>query len=534
MIRGIGALIVAVAMVSGCATLPPGSDYPKTASTAFAQSDDTTLGRNLAMQSARHPGLSGFHLFPRGLDGLLLRTQLVRYAQRSLDVQYFLFVEDYTGKLLLDGVLRAADRGVRVRILIDDLNAFASPAARKTLAALDRHRNIEVRLFNPFAYRGPVSLLRRVEFVLSALRLNHRMHNKLLAVDGAIAIVGGRNVADEYFDAGAVSVRFGDFDVVAVGAVVPDLEKSFDEYWNCALSIPQEALFQPQPAATVHEARAELEENRAESEELARRLDGGDPLAGLLDGRVPLTWAAATMIADPPEKAAAKLTSGDGSPTATNIDALVEGVTRDLVVISPYFVPGPDGRDSLERLLRRGVRVRILTNSLASTDVPAVHGAYRRYRRALVDAGAEVFEVRPVPGTRGADRDSGGVGSGAGSGGSGAPFALHAKAYVFDGRKVLFGSANLDPRSLKLNTEIGLLIDSPEIAREVIRRFGVFASSARSYRVVLAPQSGARGMEWWTEVDGRRVYWCEEPDTTLWQRIKADLYALMIPLEGQL
>ena len=393
-------------LVAGCATLPPGSDYPKTASTAFAQSVETALGRKLASQSARHPGLSGFHLFPRGLDGLLLRAQLVRSAQRSLDIQYFLFVEDYTGKLLLDGVLRAADRGVRVRMLIDDLNAFALPDARKTLAALDGHRNIEVRLFNPFAYRGSVPLLQRAEFVLNARRLNHRMHNKLLAVDGAIAIIGGRNVADDYFNTGAVSVRFGDFDVAVVGAVVPDLESSFDDYWNCALAIPQEALYHPQPVPTVHEARTELTENRAEVPEVVRRVEAGDPLAGLLDGRLPLAWAPATVIADPPGKAEPHLSAGDRSPTATTIDSLVDGVSHDLVLISPYFIPGPDRRSSLERLLQRGVRVRILTNSLASTDVPAVHGAYRRYRRALIDAGAEVFEVRPVPGTRGADRET--------------------------------------------------------------------------------------------------------------------------------
>ena len=534
------AAAAAAMFVAGCATLPPGSDFPKTASSAIAQSDDTTLGRQFALQSAQHPGLSGFHLFPRGIDGLLLRTQLVRSAQRSLDVQYFLFVEDYTGKLLLDGVLHAADRGVRVRILIDDLNAFALPEARKTLTALDGHRNIEVRLFNPFAYRGSVPLLQRAEFLLDARRLNHRMHNKLLAADSSIAIVGGRNVADDYFNTGAVSVRFGDFDVAVVGAVVPDLESSFDDYWNCALAIPQEALYHAQPVPTVHEARTELTENRAEVPEVMRRVDSGDPLAGLLDGRVPLTWAPATVIADPPEKADAHLSAGGNSPTATTIDSLVDGVSHDLILISPYFIPGPDRRSSLEGLLQRGARVRILTNSLASTDVPAVHGAYRRYRKALIDAGAEVFEVRPVPGTRASDREtrmgsgsSSGGGSAGGSGASGAPFALHAKAYVFDERKVLIGSANLDPRSLELNTEIGLLIDSPEIARDVIRRFDGFASSARSYRVVLAPESSPQAMEWHTEVDGQPVFWSHEPDTTLWQRIKSDLYTLLIPLEKQ-
>jgi cardiolipin synthase C len=531
-------MLACLLLVTGCASLPPGNDYPKTESSAFAQPETTALGQRLAAQAAEHPGLSGFGLFPRGLDGLLLRTQLIRSAQGSLDIQYYVFVEDYTGKLLLDGVLHAADRGVRVRLLIDDLNAFATAGTRKTLAALDRHRNIEIRLFNPFAYRGDVSLLQRLEFVLNAQRLNHRMHNKLLIADSAIAIVGGRNVADEYFDTGALSVRFGDLDVAAVGPVVHDLAQSFDAYWNCALAIPQEAL--PPPVHTpMHEVRADLAENRAETDvpAIMRRLEAGNPLAGLLDGRIPLEWARATMIADPPEKAEAGSSAGRSFPTSAAIDALVDGVSHDLIVISPYFIPGQEGQAALERLLKRGVRVRILTNSLASTDVPAVHGAYRRYRSALLAAGAEIFEVRPVPGTAGENREShaGGGSAGAGasgsSGASGAPFALHAKACVFDDRTVFLGSANLDPRSFELNTEVGLLIESPAIAAQVIRRFGEFSSSENSYEVVLAPEAG---MTWRTEVGGTRIDWRHEPDTTLWQRFKSDLYTLMLPLERQL
>ena len=530
------AILPALLLVTGCASLPPGSDYPKTASTAFTQPETTALGQHVAAQTAAHPGLSGFSLFPRGIDGLLLRTQLIRSAQRSLDIQYFVFVEDYTGKLLLDGVLHAADRGVRVRLLIDDLNAFALGDARKTLATLDRHRNIEIRMFNPFAYRGNVSLLQRIEFVVNAPRLNHRMHNKLLIADSTIAIVGGRNVADEYFDTGAVAIRFGDFDVAAMGPVVPDLAQSFDAYWNCALAIPQEALAQPQ-RTPMHEVRAELTENRAETDvpAIMRRLEAGNPLAGLLDGRMPLAWARATMIADPPEKAEPGASAVERFPTAAAIDTMINDVGHDLIVISPYFIPGPEGQAALERLLKRGVHVRILTNSLASTDVPAVHGAYRRYRRALLTAGAEIFEVRPVPGTgdesHGGARSSGSSGS---SGASGAPFALHAKAYVFDDRTVFLGSANLDPRSFELNTEVGLLIESPDLAAQVIRRFDEFAASANSYRVMLAPESAPLAMKWQTEVAGERIDWSDEPDTTLWQRLKADLYTLMLPLERQL
>ncbi len=217
----------------------------------------------------------------------------------------------------------------------------------------------------------------------------------------------------------------------------------------------------------MSEVRAELTENRAETDvpAIMRRLEAGNPLAGLLDGRIPLAWARATMIADPPEKAEPGASAGLRFPTAAAIDTMINDVGHDLIVISPYFIPGPDGQAALERLLKRGVHVRILTNSLASTDVPAVHGAYRRYRRALLAAGAEIFEVRPVPGTTG-DGSHGGARSGS-SGASGAPFALHAKAYVFDDRTVFLGSANLDPRSFELNTEVGLLIESPDLAAQV-------------------------------------------------------------------
>ena len=214
--------LIGLVLIAGCATLPPpGADYPKTASSAFDQPETTNLGRNAAAQTSGHPGLSGFRLFPRGVDGLLLRTQLIRQADRALDIQYYIFVEDYTGKVLLAELLRAADRGVRVRLLIDDLNSYGKPDTRATLAALSKHEKIEVRLFNPFAYRGDVLLFHRFDELLNAPRINHRMHNKLMVADGAVAVVGGRNVADEYFGTGAVTVRFADFDVAAFGPVVP-------------------------------------------------------------------------------------------------------------------------------------------------------------------------------------------------------------------------------------------------------------------------------------------------------------------------
>jgi putative cardiolipin synthase len=524
--RVLFACLLSAAIAVGCATLPPGADFPKTASTAFDQPAATKLGKQLARQVAAHRGESGVRLFPRGEDGLLLRTQIVRAAERSLDIQYFIFVEDYTGKLLLDSVLRAAERGVRVRLLLDDFNSYRSPQTQDTLAALNNHRNIEIRLFNPLNYRGEVPLLQRIDALANAPRVNHRMHNKLMIADGAIAIVGGRNVADEYFETGTPPIRFGDFDLAVVGAVLPDLSRSFDEYWNSALAIPQEALEPPPAPAQEIETREALHDNRAQPgmTDIKRRLDAGDPLAGVLAGRTPFSWGRATVVADPPDRALAG--KDYVSPTARVLTAGMKEVTSELVIISPYFIPGPVGLATIEELRHRNVRVRVLTNSLASTDVPIVHSAYRRYRAPLIDAGVEISEVRPVPGQpRSGERSYG-------SGASGAPFALHAKAYVFDRKRVFVGSANLDPRSLELNTELGLVIDSPDLARQIIARFEEFATSANSYRVV-REGTGVASLRWRTSVDGRTIEWSDEPDTTPWQRFKLDLQA-MLPIENQL
>lgn len=514
---------MAAILVAGCATSPPGAEQSKRASTAFDQPLATSLGQRAAAQAGAHPGASGVHLFARGVDGLVLRAQLVKAAQRSLDIQYFIFVEDYTGKVLLDAVLNAARRGVRVRLLVDDFNLYGRPETRATLAALNHHPNIEVRLFNPLAYRGDVPLLHALDLLLNAPRVNHRMHNKLLVVDGAVAIVGGRNVSNEYFELGAMPVRFGDFDLAVIGPAVPELSKSFDEFWNCALSIPQEAVGPIPTRAERHDAHESLKDNNAADDlpRLAQRIDSREPLSTMLAGTLPLAWGRAFVVADPPEKAEAGSDGESDSPTAREIDARWDTVSREFVVISPYFVPGPEGLAAFERLRARGVRVRVLTNSLASTDVPSVHSAYRRYRVPLLEAGVELYEVRPV---RGQPRQEAGA---LGSGASGAPFALHAKAYVFDRSSVFLGSANLDPRSLTLNTEVGLVIESPDLAREIIARFEEFAGPANSYRVSLTAD---HALAWQATVDERPTTWLEEPDTTAQQRLKVDVLSVL-PIE---
>jgi putative cardiolipin synthase len=527
----LASLVIAFA---GCATLPPGSDYPKTPSTAFAQPTTTALGKQFATQAARHGGQSGFRVLPRGIDGLVLRTQLVRAAERAIDIQYYVFAEDDTGKLLLDAILKAADRGVRVRILLDDSNSFGEPPSvepvppplqrtKEIMKALNGHKNIDLRLFNPFDYRGPIAALRYLDFALNAPRLNHRMHNKLMVVDNTVAILGGRNVSDEYFDAGAPVVRFGDFDIAAIGPIVPQLSSTFDAYWNSMFSVPQEALKRWMVDDPVlSEARASLADGRLDGDvaALERRVAKADELKSLLNGRVPMIWASAQVIVDPPEKAEVPPGESPHSPVARALIQAMKNAREEVDIVTPYFVPGARGLSILEELRQRNVRVRLLTNSLASTDVPLVHGAYSKYRKSLVEAGAEVSEIRPIPGQD--PERSGSLGSGSGLRGSGsgseAPFALHAKIYIFDNRRVFVGSANFDRRSFRVNTEIGLMIESPELAKQIGTRFDQFAGPANSYRLAL-DRDGPLGprLRWRTEIDGQSSSWT----TNLMQRLSA-------------
>src|SRR5947207_4954619 len=497
--------VVLVIAMAACATLPPGSDYPKTPSTAFAEPAATRLGKVRAKQSVRHPGQSGFRILPQGTEGLLMRTQLVRAAERSLDIQYYIFAEDNTGKLLQQSILDAADRGVRIRLLIDDENSFQRHETPEIINALADHANIELRLFNPFVYRGQFPVLRYLDLAVNERRVNHRMHNKLLVADNAIAIVGGRNVGDEYFDAGMPQVRFGDFDVAAVGPVVPQLSASFDEFWNSSLSIPQKAIAPVAPLApSLPEARAELATHRVDTDatDIEQRLNKGDPLNGLLDGRLSFVWANAAMIADHPEKAEIPPGERVRSPVVRQLMREMRNVKSEVAIVTPYFVPGERAMAAIKDLRQRNVRVRILTNSLSSTDAPIVHSAYRRYRTPLLEAGVELSELRAASDGAG---ESGSHGSG-GSGSSEAPFALHAKLYVFDRQRVFIGSANFDRRSFKINTELGLMIESRELAGQIVAQFEQFAASPNSYHLILEP-GGLTGerIRWRTQLDGKPV-----------------------------
>ena len=518
-------LVAVLAFLGGCASLPPGAEFPRTRSLALERPAETRLGQAFEAAARKHDGKSGFRLQPAGSDGFLARMQMTEAAEKTIDVQYYIFQEDDTGKLLTDAILRAADRGVRVRVLLDDVDVSGRD---KQIMTLGGHQRIEIRLFNPFAYRGSNRLLRAIEFTLDAPRLNRRMHNKLFVIDNAAAIVGGRNIGDEYFQTAPRDVEFGDYDVFAAGPIVKKLSETFDAYWNSSIAIPLAAFARESSAtAWLEEYRATLNEHRIEMRETdyVKKVATGQPLAGMIAGTVPLVWSEAEVVCDPPEKALAEDGDAMSRPYRRALARATDALQSELLVVTPYLVPGERGLDRIRQLRERNVRIRVLTNSFESTDVQLVHAGYINYRRPLLEYGVEIHEVRATLGER---RASGGSLQSAGSG----RFALHAKAYVFDRRRLYVGSMNFDRRSMRLNTELGLIIESPELARQVAARFEAIARPANSYVVVLREdEAGGPGrILWHTEHEGRLVEYEKEPRQTAWQAMMIDVLSLL-PLE---
>jgi putative cardiolipin synthase len=357
------------------------------------------------------------------------------------------------------------------------------------------------------------------------------MHNKLFVVDNAAAIVGGRNIGDEYFQTAPRDVEFGDYDVFAAGPIVKKLSETFDAYWNSTIAIPLAAFARDNSAAAwLEEYRAALGEHHQQMQDTdyVKQLATGQPLAGMISGTAPLIWSEAEVVCDPPEKAVAKDGDATSRPYRSALARAAAALQSELLLVTPYLVPGKRGLERIRELRSRNVRIRVLTNSFESTDVQFVHAGYVNYRRPLLEYGVEMHEVRGTPGE---PRASGGPLQSAGSG----RFALHAKVFVFDRRRLYVGSMNVDRRSMRLNTELGLIIDSPELARQVAARFESIARPANSYVVVLR-QDGAGGparLIWQTEQDGRFIEHDREPRQTAWQAMMIDVLSLL-PLEEHL
>ena len=522
---------IATLLLGGCAGMIPGSGYQRVESSALANPEATKLGQLFAAAAREHPGQSAFRLLPVGLDGFAMRMQMVERAERTIDLQYYIIQEDDTGRLLTDALLSAADRGVRVRILLDDATTTEREA---TIHALGAHPDIEVRLFNPYFYRGYSAVVRGAEFLVNSTRLDYRMHNKLLVVDNAMALAGGRNIGNEYFQVGD-EFEFGDYDIFGAGPIVAKLSGQFDTYWKSRMAVPVQALNQRKPTAeALAELRKSLDEDRtrlAETEYVLHQRSG-EPLTTLLAGKVPLEWAEATVIFDSPDKS--KVEKGEiiGRLMHRSLAVATAAATSEIIMVSPYLVPGAEGLALLQKMRSQNVRVRILTNSLQSNDVAIAQSGYMRYRGPLVDSGVDLFEVRPSLGAPGRPGGSGGVLT---SGNTGRRFALHAKVFVFDRQRIFIGSMNFDQRSLHLNTELGLMIESPELARQVAARFEAIAQPANSYQIVNRPDNTSvqRRLVWRTEENKMLVELEQEPAANFWQRFSVNIYSLL-PLDSEL
>jgi len=444
--------IFLAALLSSCVSLP--EDYEREP-TWKLDGSDSGIATLLKDDFAAHPGLSGAYPLSDGIEALAARVVLARAAEKSLDLQYYIWHADIAGRILLKELLDAADRGVRVRLLLDDLGVGA--ADDEEFLLLDSHPNVHVQLFNPIALRNSRSL----GLLANPLRLNRRMHSKSMTADNQVTVVGGRNIGNEYFSLDEL-VNFADMDVLAMGPVVEQVSDAFDIYWNSEAAFPIRAFHDNGRSIEQRaQARQQLEAYVAQHGDPYYEAMRATPLG--IDARqseVEPYWGEITALYDLPEKALGQETD----LLLKQLGSLVGKVQRDMLIISPYFVPGKAGTAQLIAARQRGARVRVFTNSLAATDVAAVHAGYKKSRRKLLEGGVELYEMKPkLSGDRDAQRKL------SFSGSSGA--SLHAKMFVFDQQRVFVGSMNLDPRSVDINTEIGLLIDSPEFASSLLDHF---------------------------------------------------------------
>jgi putative cardiolipin synthase len=513
------AFAVAACTLSSCAALH--MDSPKPVSNALAPIVDSASTRYIAGETAAHPGQSGFRMLVGNANALMSRVVLADAARHSIDLQYYIFVNDATGRLLAQRLLSAADRGVRVRILLDDLDISKED---RLLDALDAHTNIEVRLFNPFRFRQRSLLSKAGQFLLEGPRLNRRMHNKSFIVDGMQAIVGGRNIGDAYFDAGD-DVHFRDLDVLAIGPVVPQVAAMFDRYWNSDAAIPVTAYGTDiaNAAHLVHLRDRLLREARAFTEgEYAQAVAEEMPDGPSAERKGAWYWGDARLVADDPAKVDPDV-KHETMRIAPAVQSVLEHAREQALLVSPYFIPGTLGVQLLGAIAHRGVDAQVLTNSLAATDEPEVHAGYVRYRRPMLEAGVVLHEFKPIDGHTG--QRAYGTSSGV---------SLHAKAMVVDHRQVFVGSMNFDPRSATLNTEMGVIVDSPSLAAAIERFFASASAPENAYLVSLQPGHGAhRVMVWTTRDDKVERRYTHDPETSAWTRMRVRLMRLL-PIEGLL
>jgi len=504
------AACLSLSVLAACATVD--LDLPKDASFAVQTTSETFLGEITDRYETTHPGQSGFQLQIDGVDSLAARLAASDAAELSIDVQYYLIKDDLVGYVFLDSLLAAADRGVRVRLLLDDI--FTS-GFDPGFAALDSHPYIEVRLFNPWASRK-----NRFADLFNYSQLNRRMHSKSFTVDNELTIVGGRNIADEYYGA-SNSVNFGDIDVMGIGPVVNEVSQLFDDFWNSRFSAPVAVFVDmpDSPDAALEELRLEIagqlesvqdsQYANAVNEDFERYLNANEDL---------FTWSPFVLAYDSPDKADKQL-AADAVSIVDPMLAAIDAATSELVIVSPYFVPQKKGIEFFQGLRDRGLKITVITNSLAANNHLVVHGGYAPSRKPLLKMGVEIYEVKANAKIGGLER--------AGTEDSSA--TLHSKVFVIDRRSTFIGSFNWDPRSININTELGIIIQSRILAGTIMDRLEQ-GEVANAYQVVLDKNGNLR---WIDRSGGGETIINKEPDTSWGKRTLANLSRLL-PIRSQL
>jgi putative cardiolipin synthase len=494
---------------STCTSLP--TDYERTVSHAISNPEDTEVGGMFEKAASKHDGKSGFALIPNNHQAFINRVGLAEFAEKSLDIQYYIWADDTIGNLLAERILRAADRGVRVRFLIDDLNF----QKRDSLAAgFSAHPNIEVRIFNPALHRS----LRAVEMAASFNRLNKRMHNKVMVMDNACAIIGGRNIADDYFGMHPESNK-RDLDIAASGPVVREISTTFDEFWNSKAAVPIEILIKKDTTLS----------DLAHSSKKLRQPLSPDDLPFPIDEDIEIlrkrvehiannmVWAEGKVLYDSVQS---MKHNGQGPTVNAQLRQALRNAKNSVLVESAYFVMRDEGVDLAKYYQKKGVKVRVLTNSLASNDVIAAQAGYKHKADDLIRHGVEIYELRPDAEDVLKETMIGHKGTS----------GLHTKTLVIDQRLSFVGSYNFDPRSADINSEIGLFVDSPEFAAQICSFLDRGVLPRNAYHLTL-DQRGKR--QWKTIVDGKEQVWHVDPNTSLFQRLKAEFLGLL-PIDDQL
>jgi putative cardiolipin synthase len=500
-----------VVLVSACATVD--FEAEKTPSYALQDTDNTYLARKRSKATAHPADQSGFHLIADSIEALAIRLLLATKAERSLDIQYYMIKNDIIGRVFYSALLGAADRGVQVRLLIDDIT---TGGMENGLTAVADHPNIELRLFNPFASRGV-----RAFDAWDVQRLNRRMHNKSFTVDGQFTIIGGRNISAEYF-AYNNDYNFADLDALAVGPIVSDTATMFDSYWNHKKAIPFKQLSKQKSdgGTRLSKLRVALEKNLQEIRETpyaeAVKASFNDYIKS---DASQFTWAPYELVYDSPDKVIASKAE-NAKKITDSLRHTVLGAEKSLLVVSPYFVPLKTGIESLSTLQDSGVQVDIITNSLASSDHVLVHSGYAPSRKPLLDHGVRIFEIREdleIRGRKAAKAKA-------------SKSSLHTKAFITDERYFFIGSFNWDPRSANLNTELGIIIDSEELASTATAALHK-ALPLDTYEVSL---NHKKQLRWRTHnKDGSEEVFEKEPNTSYWKRLQASMGRLL-PIKSQL